>query len=212
MAALCTAALLLALTICQQGEAQGTGLSKSAEVYFPKEITDSFAGFFSGYLSSIGEPSLLAAAKDRSVLSYRLDWLAGQTGVLLVIRLSANPDTGAEVTWVRRYGTPPTLRRDQRPVSGALVDKFTDLVEEADFWSMPPMKEGNPDLAGGSYKLDASTWLFEGVRSGTYHVVLRRSPEAGRFTDMIRFLAKNIADLDESIVPAPVPRQKSIRP
>jgi len=156
-------------------------------------------------LSSFGEPSLLAAAQDPKVLSYRLDWLAGQTGVLLAVRLSVNPDGNADVTSVASYGKPRALHRAQHSVSGAEVEKFLQLVEIAHFWSMPPREQGNPDVRGNVYKLDASTWIFEGVRNGSYHVVFRRGPEQSPFTDMVRFMAKDIAGLDESITPDPHP-------
>jgi hypothetical protein len=44
-------------------------------------------------------------------------------------------------------------------------------------------------------------WLFEGVRDGSYHVVYRHSPDPGPFTQMVGFLAKNLAKVDDSWIP-----------
>lgn len=62
-----------------------------------------------------------------------------------------------------------------------------------------------PDVATKSYELDASTCVLEGVSNGSYHIVFRRGPEAGPFADMVRFLAKDIANLDEAAFPAGAP-------
>lgn len=52
---------------------------------------------------------------------------------------------------------------------------------------------------------DGSYWFLEAVRHGEYHMVYRRTPELkpGRFTDIGRYLAKDLAQLDDSKIRVP---------
>jgi hypothetical protein len=172
-------------------------------------MIDGFGDFFSSYLSHFGEPSLFTAAQDPSAHSYRLDWLSSQHGYVLVVRILLNPDGGAEVIAIEESGKPDALQRTQNRLSGADVKKFLQLVEKADFWTMPAE---NPDPRRKAYKFDASPWVFEGVRNGSYHVVRRLSPNSSPFTEMVRFLAKDLAKLDDSAIPHAYPSTPSTDP
>lgn len=205
MVTLCTTAFLFAGSTPQQGVAQSSSTTK-AVVYFPPDAIDGFAsGFFSSNLSFIGEPSLLAAAQDPSALSYRVDWLAAQTGYVVVVRLSLNADGSATTISTVQPGVPGVRHKTQNSVCDADVKKFVQMVENANFWSMPTIEQENPKAGRRAYKMDASTWVFEGVRNGSYHVVSRRGPEQSPFTEMVRFLAKDLAKLDEPSVPRAYP-------
>jgi hypothetical protein len=82
------------------------------------------------------------------------------------------------------------------------------MVEDAKFWAMPAMEQENPDPHRKPYKLDASPWVFEGVRNRSYHVVIRHGLEPNPFTEMVHFLAKDLARLDKPTIsqasPAPL--------
>jgi hypothetical protein len=168
--------------------------------YFPSEL-DGSGAFFSDYLSRIGEPSLLTAAKEPDLISYRFESIASQTGRMLAVRLFLNPDGSAKILVADESGTPRRLHRTESGIAAADVDKFLQLVENARFWSMPTVESENRDLPHKVYKMDASTWILEGVRRGGYHVVLRQGPEEGRFTKMVRFLLKDLAKLGDSVIP-----------
>jgi len=201
-AALCTTAFLFAGANSQQGVPKSPASSATeAPVYFPPDMVDGFNGFFSHYLSRFGEPSLLAAAQDSSALSYRLDWMASQRWVVLAVRLSFNADGTASVTSIVESGPPAVLHRTQNSVSVEDAKKFMQMLEKAGFWAMPSMEQEKPSKGPKAYKLDASPRIFEGVRNGRYHVVPRLSPESSPFTEMVRFLTRDLAKLDESVIP-----------
>jgi hypothetical protein len=70
---------------------------------------------------------------------------------------------------------------------------------------MSSVEPEDPDPRHRTISLDTVDWVFEGARAGTYHVVFRESPKASPFTDMVKFLARDLAKLDEATVPQPRP-------
>lgn len=78
-------------------------------------------------------------------------------------------------------------------------NRFLECVKRADFWQLPTRELPEPQIPDGSY------WYLEGVRHGDYHMVYRRDPEGrpGPFTDMGRYLAKDLAQLDDSVISIP---------
>jgi hypothetical protein len=86
------------------------------------------------------------------------------------------------------------------------VHRFLQRVEKSDFWSMPTLETEDPDPHRRVYKIDAGQWVFEGARKGEYHVAFREGPQSSPFTEMVSFLAKQIAKLDESVIPHALPR------
>ena len=200
-AALGTTVFLSAAANSQQVVPQ-TPSSAATEVavYFPPgEVDSSTESLFSSYLARFGEPSLLAAAQNPKVLSYRLTYLSSQHGSLLAIRLSLNSDGGGAITSTVQPPMPAVLQRTQLNVSDADGKKFLQMVENSKFWSMPTQE--NPDPHRRMYKMDASWWVFEGVRNGSYHVVFRRGPETSAFAEMVSFLANDLTEFGESAIP-----------
>jgi hypothetical protein len=194
--ALFMAALLLVAPSARQDVSKAPPASASQTVvFFPPAAIDGWANFFSQYLSYFNEPSLLAAAQDSSALSYRLESIAGRKAEVLAVRISLSSDGGARVVAVEQSGTPPILHRTEHSASAAQVKTFLQFVDKADFWSMRAIESGK------GYYTDSDTWIFEGVRNGTYHVVLRAGRQSRPFVDMVRFLAKELAKLDESDIP-----------
>jgi hypothetical protein len=196
-AALCATALLFAATSSQPGAPRSAGSSATkGSIYFPPGVGESFGSLFSFYLSSFGEPSLLAAAQDPNALCYRLNWMSAQHGYVLAIRVSMNPDGSGGITSVEKPPSAAPLQRTQLYVSSADGKKFLQMVETARFWSMPTVEQEDPDPHHRVYKMDASPWIFEGVRNGSYHAVSRQGLELGPFKEMVRFLANDLAKFD----------------
>jgi hypothetical protein len=200
-AALCTAAFLFARAISQQSASRTPPPSTERGAYFPAGLFDGFAFYISDFLARVGEPSLLTAEQDSSALSYRFNSMSFVPERMLAVRLSLNPDGSARIFATEESGTPRVVHRTQKSASVANVHKFLRRVEKADFWSMLPIEPDRPDAPRRVYKMDASIWVFEGVRNGNYHVVLRRAPESSAFTQMVDFLIEDLAKLDESAIP-----------
>jgi hypothetical protein len=189
-------AVLLLVAPARQDVSKAHSASASkAVVFFPPGAIDGWANFFSQYLSYFNEPSLLVAAQDSSALSYRFESLAGRKPQVLAVRVSVNSDGSARVVAVEQSGTPPTVHRKDRSASAAEVKKFLQLVDNADFWSMPATESRK------GYYTDSDIWVFEGVRNGTYHVVARDGGQSRPFVDMVLFLVRDLVKHDESDVP-----------
>jgi hypothetical protein len=204
--AACATAFLFSGMNSQQAAPQSPASSAAATPhYFPPGAVNGFAEFFASYLTRVGEPSLLIAAQEPEAILYRFESMAGQTGRTLAVRLSLNPDGSARIFTAEEFGTPRSLHRTENNVAPTDVNRLLQLVDRGRFWSMATIEPENRDLPRRAYKTDASTWVFEGVRNAGYHVVLRRGPEPGRFTEMVRFLLRDLAKLDESAIPRTFP-------
>lgn len=87
----------------------------------------------------------------------------------------------------------------QSPLSKGKVEELLDLMASNHFWSMS-------ETAAAPNVLDGEMWLLEGVRSGQYHAAYRYMPALNPYTQIGRCLAKNLAQLDDSIISiAPYP-------
>jgi hypothetical protein len=196
--------LLIACTLevgaAQEAQKSQSPASESA-VYFPTGLIDS-SEFFSGFLRSIDEPSLVAAARDRTATMYRWETLTGQSGQMLAVRLTVKPDgTGMVVTTrVAPHGDAPVITK--REVSREDVEHFAKVVEESGFWPAegrgPKRREGKT-----AYVLDAGPEILEGVRGGMYHAVERRG-HGDRFAEVVRCLAVELGGIED--VEGPPPR------
>jgi hypothetical protein len=170
-------------------------------VYFPSE-TGGTGSFFSANLRAHDEPSLLDGARDPAVHAYRINWMAGQSGRSLFVRLLLNREGRGAITIVENPMSPKSSRTLQHTPTSMDVGKFLELVQKSGFWAMPSQEISTSAKA---YKMDAGLWLFEGVRNGHYHFVYRSGPTLTPFTDMVHFLTKDLAGLDESAIPHPFP-------
>jgi hypothetical protein len=193
--ALCMTAIMLPGADFQQSQSPDSRRSTSdAPVYFPPDLP--MSSFFSQYLAFVGEPSLLETYKNTSVVSYRLSWLGGQTGRMVAVRLIVNSDGDGEVLSEVVSGSPSVVRKGSTVVSASDLQRFLQLVEDGKFWSLRPTEQSR------GYELDGTFWIVEGVRNGSYRCVYRRSPDAkpSQFTEIGRYLAKNLAKLDDSTI------------
>ena len=196
-------AFLLAAPAHPLPQDRNTQSPNDASFYFPKDtLNQNVVSFFSGDLSFLGEPSLLAdSRRDATTVSYRLTCKFCQEPNLLVIRILLNADGDATITTttaaLHSSGPPTVGDKTQRTVTADQLAQLSRSIEKANFWSMPSTDPEDAKF----YKLHASQWLFEGVRGGAYHVVFREGPKPSAFTEMVRLLAKDLAKLDDSHTP-----------
>jgi hypothetical protein len=181
----------------QQSPTQDSMHSTSdAPVYLPPGQTE--ASILTVFLYSLSEPSLLEAAKDASVISFRMSYFSPQPGKVIVVRLVVNADgSGQTISAVSSSGKSDEFKNTKVSVSASDVQKFLQLVEKVGFWSMPSIEKKNE---GGRkmYVFDGAWWMVEGVRNKSFHYVFRRNPGSSSFTEIGRDLAKNLAKIDNS--------------
>lgn len=72
------------------------------------------------------------------------------------------------------YSPGKPFRRAKRELSVQEWNTIVAAISVADFWSSVTEDPGD----GG---LDGADWILEGLRHGTYHVVVRWTPGPGRF-------------------------------
>lgn len=195
----------------RQSAATEPRAERESEAYFP----NGFSGEMTNFLRNCDEPSLLAAAKDASLLSYRFESIAGQSGRSLAVRLIVNPDGSGKIFLADRFvardaskGDSHVLRKAEVDVSTEDVNRLLMKIEKAEFWSMPSEEPETSDERKGIYMRDSDTYVFEGVRRGNYHVAVRRGPEGGPFEEMIAFLARDLAHLTGTAIPPHQPSHK----
>jgi hypothetical protein len=169
-------------------------------LYFPSEA-DGTGSFFAVNLRAYGEPSLLDAARSPDAHSYRLNWQSGSRNKSLFVRLSLDREGKGEIIIIENPMSPKSSRTLHRTAQGIDVAKFLEMVQKSDFWAMPPTENVSNDTH--EYKMDAGMWLFEGVRESRYHFVYRLGPTASPFTEMVHFLTKDLAGVDERASPHP---------
>ena len=155
---------------------------------------------FGRYLRSIGEPPLRQSAGNSQARAYRLMIFGFPVERTWVLRLQIENDGGAKL-FVREapFNGTNLLLNKQATVSTADVNAFLECVKRADFWRLPTGEDPDPRIKDGSY------WFLEGTLRGDYHMVYRRSPELhpGKFTDVGRYLARDLAQLDDSTINIP---------
>ena len=202
---LCMTALTIAGVGSQRSPAQGSTQSTSnAPVYFPPGQTD--ASIFSVMLASLSEPSLLEAAKDANVLSFRVSYFSPVPLREVAVRLVVNADGSEQVTSAVSSGAAAGVKRTQNSVSAADVKKLLKLLEKVEFWSMSSTEhtEQRTDDAGRkAYVLDGSWWVVEGVHEGSFHYVYRRNPKPSPITEIGCYMAKDRAKPDDSVISIP---------
>jgi hypothetical protein len=152
------------------------------------------------YLREIGEPPLLRSDNNLEPHAYRLHWTGFPAGKTLVVRLQIDSLGSAKVfAKSTPFNGTNLLLNKEEGVTVEGVDRFLECVERADFWHLPTVEQPEPQMPDGSY------WYLEGSRHGEYHIVYRRNPELhpNPFTDIGRYLAKDLAQLPDSIISIP---------
>ena len=196
---LCVTTLVLSGTDFQQNPSQdSTRATSDAPVYFPPDKTNS-VGVFSLVLYSLDEPSLFQMAKDVTGLSYRVSYMSFVPTRCVVARIVVSEDGTGQITTAssacKDKGTP--VERTKSNVSAGDVEKFLRLIDKNQFWAMPSTSnERKTDASGHEvYVFDGAVWMIDGLRNGSFHFVYRSNPEASPFTEVGRFLARDLAKL-----------------
>jgi len=152
------------------------------------------------HLRRLGEPPLLASADNFQPHAYRLIWIGFPAGKMAIIRLKVE-NNGTATIFAKQtpFDKADILFSKEESIPVEAVNRFLECVKRADFWKLPATEQPEPKIVDGTY------WYFEAVRDGDYHMVYRRYPEGrpGPFTDMGRYLAKDLAQLDDSIILIP---------
>jgi len=121
-------------------------------------------------------------------------------GKTVVVRLEIHSDGAADLFAKQtRFDGTDLLVDKKDSISIAAADGFLDCLNRGDFWHQLARESPEPEMPDGSF------WYFEGARRGEYHLVYRRTPELkpGPFTDIGRYLAKDLARLPDSIIRIP---------
>lgn len=152
------------------------------------------------YLHAIDEPSLLNSSKERIADAYRLIWRGFPSGRRVVVRLSVDTDGAATVVAkVTEGGAEARLVFEKTDrVTAKDLEKFREVVTRNNFWALPSTEVQEPP-----FPKDGTSWMLEGVHEGVYHAVSRRNPKPGRYTEVGRYLAKDIAKLGDSTLTIP---------
>jgi hypothetical protein len=198
----CMTALAIAGVGSQRSPAQDSTQSTSnAPVYFPSRETA--ASIFSVILASLSEPSLLEAAKDANVLSFRVSFFSPVPVRKVAVRLIVKADGSGQITTAASSGTAAGVKRTQNGVSAADVNRLLKMLEKVEFWSMSSTEyTGEETDAAGrkAYVLDGSFWMLEGVREGSFHYAYRRNPKASPITEIGCYMAKELAKPGDSLI------------
>ena len=161
--------------------------------YFPVNVSSTDPGtsnfesrWYAMQLRAAHEPSLLDMAKDKSALIYRFVWLRTFHHPIIA-RLVVDGDGIGRLTAVEMTGqggfAPGVLARKQTlDVSKDDVAHLQSLIAAIRYWTMP--------TESGPIGNDGAQWIFEGVQSGQYHVVVRWSPEGGPYREVCLYMLK----------------------
>jgi len=171
--------------------------ASDAPAYFPGSQND--AGIFPFVFYDLKEPSFFEAAKDPSVISFRISVFGYVTGWMTSVRLDVNADGRGQITsatstsnWYAK------VRRKTNNVSPLEVEKFFQLVDRVGFWSMTKFEETTNIRARPGYSLDGDAWLVEGVRNGTFHYVCEANPGPGPIMEIVHSLVRDLAKINDS--------------
>jgi hypothetical protein len=195
----CMTALIIAGVGFQPSAAQGsTQSSSNAPVYFPPEQTRTPLAYVA--LASLSEPSLFEAAKDTSVVSFRVSYFSPVPERELALRLVVNSDGSGHIVSAASSGAASGVKRTQNSVSIADVNKLLQLLAKVDFWSMPSTENDGQRKAASrkAYVMDGSFWMVEGVQKGSFHYIYRQNPKPSTITEIACRLAMDLAKPDDS--------------
>jgi hypothetical protein len=75
------------------------------------------------------------------------------------------------------------------------VKKFLELIEKANFWSMSTTDNNQRKV------YDGVPWIFEGLRDGKYHAVIRDNWPSSLSSELMRYLTIDLGKVDASGIP-----------
>src|SRR5215469_2207695 len=186
---------LLPIASEKEYQENGSRYFPAGTISTPKDTSsDPFGNSLAWQLRSIGEPPLSTSSGNSEIYAYRLILLTFPAGRTFVLRLQIAKDHTGEL-FVKETDPGGTVLLEKRVrVSDAQTDQFLGFVEKSDFWKLPTREEADERIYDGSY------WFIEAAGQGKYHMVYRRAPDAGPFTDIGRCLVKDLAQLPNSVI------------
>jgi hypothetical protein len=170
----------------------------SEDTYFPVNTfgqsvvySDFLAGYYSGFLSIMDEPSLFQASRNSNLHAYRFLWLRTFHQPVVVRLQVEEQEAGLLIAKVTdgRGGYEPgkLILNETSHLSRQAVEEFLMRLKELEFWQRPTIDES------GGIGIDGAQWVLEGVQDSRYHVLSRWSPKEGDFKEtslMLLRLAK----------------------
>jgi hypothetical protein len=198
---------LIALIIFVFGVRQSIGQNTDRARYVPS--SDEIAQYFRGELSADANGALAYyGARDLHIMEekplfandpkvsevYRVLVETRPHNAPVLVRLSIGTDGTGEV--VIKMGSDPYHGdlgfSKNTDVSRADVDEFLKRLENSGVWSTPV--EQPLDIRHAV--LGPASWMFEGSRGSTYHVVCRNTPGLASLRDAELFLLTQIGGVD----------------
>lgn len=148
---------------------------------FSQDLQDDRAAaeLVSRHLETLGEPRLYSAHESSE--TYRFLWLpAFEPGLMVKVM-------APELYATLKVGILPSGPGGGEPVVGESRleerqwQRIRQEIEEATFWTELP----NRPRPSGTLVMDASYWIIEGVRGGSYKIIHRAPPDLDRDRDFI---------------------------
>ena len=165
--------------------------------FFPSGIfgrTDSgLPGWYSGYLRAMGEIPLRDSLNTDRIKAFRLLVLPAHRPPS-VIRLMVKGDGSADfvVKQGQSYLHPEKVVFEKsEALSDFQVRTVLQKMERAGYWSMP-----TNDPITSVVVMGGVDWLIEAFDGDRYQLVVRKSPEPGPFSELLRFLFCDLARFD----------------
>src|SRR5215472_5131568 len=148
--------------------------------------------WYSAALKALDEPSLWELSKLQKGESYRFLWLRSFHHPVAV-RIDVRSDGSSQLVTKMTSGAggyePGQLTKSTSiGLTKVQTDRFLNKLKKHAFWELEPQNRES----GGC---DGAEWIIEGVRDGSYRIVLRWSPMNGPVRDLGLFMLKDLARL-----------------
>jgi len=162
------------------------GTSTRAPEYCPPELFADFGGRigegvwtdYQNRMTFMNEP-LLACGPSNDEETYRFTWVHAFTSrAPLMVRLSRSSNdrrlVAGRYEWRENLQSFEMASHIHRALTEAEWNGAVESIRQSRFWSLPGAKAGNNGA-------DGATWMLEGRRGRTYHLITKWSPEDNPF-------------------------------
>ncbi len=142
----------------------------------------------------MGEKPLVETSGSQTAQVYRLFVRTRPAGILVVVRLSIGPGGSGEVVGkMSKSASAADVLAVHRTVnlSRTDVDGFLKLTADSGFWSMPV----HDAIDIHHVAMGEPSWMFEGEKEGSYHVVCRGTSSLASLKKTVMFLV-DVSKLD----------------
>jgi hypothetical protein len=144
----------------------------------------------------MGERPLVDTANPSTTQFYRVLIETRPHNVPVVVRLSIEADGSGGV--VAKIGQSPGFAGDlamnrTATVSRKDIDDFLKRLGNSNFWTMPVLE---PFDIHRSVEMGEASWMLEGEKEGSYHVVCRGTPRLASLRETAMYLVVHIGKVD----------------